>query len=217
VNRRILNRLIAAVAFAAAAGYLFSLLPKATTPDEVYWWPPILVVGVVLLVIEMVLLARQSEEDRRSNRKVWNDSNSVAHVAWTDRSSIGLWLASAGVFIAWRTGRAVDFHGTVWGLAFVEVVIALAFASWFCGFLVISSPRRAVPGLFILGGLLIVAAAVAPLVRPLGDSWSARGFRPTYLLAASGVFVLTAGVFARIEARRLRRATGLRAAAEGGS
>ena len=158
-----------------------------------------------MLIIEIVLLARQSEEDRRSNRKVWNDSDTVVHMIWTDRSSIGLWLAAAGSFIAWRTMGAVDFHGTVSGLAFAEVVIAIAFAAWFCGFLVTTSPRRAAPGLFILGGLMVVAAGVAPLVRPLGDSWRVRGFHPTYLLAASGVFVLAAGVFARIEARRLAR------------
>jgi hypothetical protein len=216
MNRRILNRLIGAVVFAAAAGFLFSLFPKANTPDEAYEWAALLVVAVVVLIIEMVLLARQSEEDRRSNRKVWNDLDPEPYLVWT-RSAIGLWLASAGWFIAWRTVGAADFHGAVSGLAFAEVVFALAFAAWFCGFLVIVAPRRAAPGLFILGGLLVVAAAVAPLVRPLGDSWRVRGFHPTYLLAASGVLVLAAGVFALLEARRLGRESGVWAAAEQGS
>jgi hypothetical protein len=202
MNRRILNRLIAVVALAAATGYLFSLFPKANTPDLAYDWAAFLAVGVVLQIVEMVLLARQSEEDRRRNRKVWNDSDPGTYVVWT-RSAIGLWLAAAGFFIAWRTGGAMDLHGTVSVLAFAEVVFAVALAVLFCGLLVPTTPRRATPGLFILGGLLIVAAGVAPLLRPLGASWSARGFHPTYLLAASGVIVLAAGVFARREARRL--------------
>jgi hypothetical protein len=216
-DRRILYRLIALVVSLAVVGYLFSQFPEPGTADEFYEWAPFLVVFAVGMVIEVFLLSRQSERDRRLKRRVWDDRIAGSYIPSTRTGLIGAGLALVGGIIAWETGEAVDFRATTSGLVFAEVTIAVGLGAFSCAFLVQSAPRRIMPVLFVLGCLLLIAAGVASLLTPLGSGWSMRGLHSTYVLAASGVLVLAAGVFALLEARRLRRATGLRAAAEGGS
>jgi hypothetical protein len=216
-DSRILFRLIVLVVFLAVAGYLFSQFPKPGTADEFYEWAPFLVVCAVVLMVEMLLLSRQPERDRRLKLRVWDGRIASSYIPWTRNCLIGAGLAVVGAIIAWETGGAVDFHATTSGLVFAEVTIALGLGAFFCAFLIQSGPRRIMPALFVLGCLLLVAAGVASLLTPLGAGWSMRGLHCTYVLAASGVLVLAAGVFALLEARRLGRAPGMRAAAEGDS
>jgi hypothetical protein len=200
-----------------AIAYLATLFPKPTTPDEVYEWTPFLWVAVVALVVEIILLARQSEADRRRKRKVWDEVGGRTRLVWTRRRMLGYALGFAGGLIGWTTGQAADFHGAASRLAFAEVVMTLGLAAFFCAPFTLWAPRFTSRALFTLGGLLVIAAAVAPLLRPLGSDWKGQGFAPTYFLLGTAACVLAAGVVALIEARHPGEAPDLYAAEEGGA
>jgi hypothetical protein len=214
-DRRIVCRLVALVVFLAAAGYLFSQLPKPGMAHEFYDLAPFLVVCAVVLMVEMLLLSRQSEQDRRLRLRVWDGRIAGSYIPWARNCLIGAGLAVVGAIIAWETGGAVDFQATTSGLVFAEVTIALGLGAFFCAFLIQPAPRRVMPALFVLGCLLLVAAGVASLLTPLGAGWSMRGLHCTYVLAASGVLVLAAGVFALLAAKKEAGRPALRASNEG--
>jgi hypothetical protein len=217
MDRRIVYRLAGAVVLAAAAGYLFSLFPKSTTPDLIYDIAPLFAVGLVEMIIEITLLRRQSEEDRRRKRKVWDDLGDRIWIAQTLRRRVAGALGVLGGVISFTLASAADVERTVSRLAFVEIAMALGAVAIFCAGTIPWSPRRMGRALFVIGGLFVAFAAAVLLMRPLGTNWIVSGLHPLYFLLGSAVLVFGAGLVGLWEAKHLDEAPDLHAAEEGAS
>lgn len=214
MTRRMLYRLVLAVAVCGAIAYLFSLFPNPSTPDFVYEWTPVLLVAVAWLVVEMVLLKRQSASDRLRKRKVWDEAGNRVWLAQTPRRIVGFGLGFAGYLLAFNAVEMPMVGRTVAGLAFLETTRTLAAASLFCSGHLMWAPWRMSRALFVLGSLLIVTAGVAPLVVSDGSEWLSRGFHLSYFLVGSAVLTLASGVVAVTESHHMDEAPDLYAREE---
>jgi hypothetical protein len=215
VKRRILYDLVGAMVFAGAAGYLFSLLPKSTTPRFVYLAAPICVIDAVVLVIDAILRVRRPDlqmfkrvDPRPSLDEVWR-------MMWSGKRAAAYWLAWVGGLMGAMVAFAPDIQYTVAGVAFAEIAITLGLGSAGCGAMVRTAPKRSGQALLVASGLLVVLALCVPLFDLQGPDWLATGFHPAYFFIASAVLVFAAGILALRAAKEADGRPALRASNEG--
>jgi hypothetical protein len=215
VKRRILYDLVGAVVLGGAAGYLFSLLPKSTTPKFVYLAAPICVIDAVVLVVDAILRVRRPDLEMFKKVDPRPGLDEVWRMMWSGKRAAGYWLAWVGGLMSVVVTFAPDIEYTAARVAFAEIGIALGLASAISGAMVRTAPKRSGQALLVASGLFIVLALCVPLFDLQGPDWLATGFHPAYFFIASAVLVFAAAIFALRAAKEKAGRPALRASNEG--